>query len=109
MAVTETFFAILVADMDRAIAFYTRAFGATVSHKSPGWTSTHVAGVRIGLVPGEQRGYTGVHFAVDDLAAAHAAVEAAGGRIVLPATEVAPGVVISVVGDTEGNELTLRG
>ena len=111
MTVTETFFAVDVAQMTRATEFYVAAFGATVSFGMPAWTSLHVAGVRIGLAldPAHAPKRTGLHFAVDDLAAAIAAVERAGGRVAWPATEVAPGVVVAGVIDTEGNELVLRG
>jgi predicted enzyme related to lactoylglutathione lyase len=111
MRVTETFFAVEARDKTRATAFYVAAFGASVSFASPGWTSLHVAGVRLGIVPSanHEPGPIGLHFAVDDLAAARAAVERAGGRVVVASTEVAPGVVLALVADTEGNELTLRG
>ena len=111
MTVRETFFALEVADIARATTFYTTVFGATVAFASPGWTSTHVAGVRIGLVPNPAHvpTQTGLHFAVDDLAAACAAVERGGGHVAIAPTEVAPGVTIAVVVDTEGNELALRG
>jgi predicted enzyme related to lactoylglutathione lyase len=110
MTVTETFFSVDVGDMERATAFYVAALGARVSFPSPRWTSLHIAGVRIGLFlhPERVAGRIGLHFAVDDLAAACADIERAGGRIVTPATEVAPGVVIANVADSEGNVVTLR-
>ena len=111
MPVTETFLALPIGEMDRATTFYVAAFGATVSFASSHWTSLHVAGVRIGLFPrGEEASTrTGLHFAVDDLAAASDAVAHAGGRILTPVTEVAPGVVVVDAADTEGNAFTLRG
>ena len=105
--VTETFFAVLVTDMERATAFYTAALGATVKFATPGWTSLFIAGVRIGLAHPGTPGPTGLHFAVSDLAAARAAIERAGGRSDAP-VEVAPGVVIANATDTEGNGFTLR-
>jgi predicted enzyme related to lactoylglutathione lyase len=107
--VVETFFAVEVADMARATAFYTAALGATTSFATPAWTSMHLAGVRIGLalVPDHAAQHNGLHCAVDDLAAACAAIEAAGGRVATAATEVAPGVVIALVTDTEANTFTL--
>jgi catechol 2,3-dioxygenase-like lactoylglutathione lyase family enzyme len=111
VSVAETFFSLEVGDMDRATGFYVAALGATVAFASPRWSSLHVAGVRLGLAPvghGAPDGRrTGLHFAVDDLAAACAAVERAGGRAVSPETEVAPGVRIAEVVDTEGNLFTL--
>jgi len=105
--VTETFFAVLVTDMQRAIAFYSTALGAQVKFSTPGWTSLMIAGVRVGLAHPGTPGPTGLHFAVADLAAARAAIERAGGRSDNP-VEVAPGVVIANATDTEGNGFTLR-
>src|SRR5690349_12436101 len=109
MSVLETFFSVEVADMARATAFYRDALGATVSFPSPGWTSLHLAGVRVGLalVPGHSGGRTGLHFAVADLDAAGALIERAGGRVLQPRLEPAPGVVLSEVADCEGNVFVL--
>jgi predicted enzyme related to lactoylglutathione lyase len=111
MTVTETFIAVGVRDMQRATDFYVEALGATVKHASPIWSSLRIAGVRVGLFPNDTRGetWTGLHFAVTDLAEACAAIERAGGRVVVAAAEVAPGVVVADVRDTEGNVITLRG
>jgi predicted enzyme related to lactoylglutathione lyase len=107
--VVETFFIIPVRDMKRATTFYATAFGATVSAALPFWSSLHMAGVRLGLAltPEEAQSQTGLHLAVVDLADAGAWVERAGGRIVRGSVEVAPGVVVSEVIDTEGNGFTL--
>jgi predicted enzyme related to lactoylglutathione lyase len=107
--VVETFFSLAVRDMQRATAFYVTVFGAAVSAALPFWSSLHVAGVRFGLalVPEHVGGTTGLHFAVVDLADAAASVERAGGRVVRASVEVAPGVVVSDVTDTEGNGFTL--
>ena len=104
--VTETFFAVLVTDMQRAIAFYSTALGAQVKFSTPGWTSLMIAGVRLGLAPGTP-GPTGLHFAVADLKQASAAIERAGGRCDAP-VELQPGIVIANATDTEGNGFTLR-
>ena len=107
--VRETFFSIEVADMARATAFYCEALGATVYFATPGWTSLHIAGVRIGLAlnPELAGARVGLHFAVADLAVARAAVERAGGRALGPDLEVAPGVWIAQVADSEGNSFVL--
>ncbi len=107
--VVETFFSLPVRDMERATKFYVTAFGATVAFALPFWSSLHVAGVRLGLalVPDHAEGQTGLHFAVSDLADARAWVERAGGRVVRASVEVAPGVVVSDVTDTEGNVFAL--
>src|SRR5262249_27665034 len=110
MAVTETFFAVAVKNMQRATAFYADALGATARFASPRWSSLRIAGVRVGLFlnPEHTEDKIGLHFVVTDLAAARADVERAGGRIVTPSLEVAPGVIVADVTDTEGNTFTLR-
>ncbi len=109
MTVTETFFSVEVNDMQRATAFYVEALGAAVMFASPGWSSLRIAGVRVGLALNPEHGASkiGLHFAVSDLAVARADVERAGGRIIAPSIEVAPGVVVAEVMDTEGNTFTL--
>jgi predicted enzyme related to lactoylglutathione lyase len=109
MAVTETFFSVGVADMQRATTFYGQAFGATVMFASPGWSSLYIAGVRVALAldPAHRPGRIGLHLAVTDLGPARADLERAGGRVVQPPAEVAPGVVVAEVVDTEGNIFTL--
>lgn len=109
VSVTETFFSVNVEDMQRATAFYVQAFGATVLFSSPGWSSLRIAGVRVGLALAAEPtgGAVGLHFAVSDLAEATAAVERAGGCIASSPMEVAPGVVVVQVIDTEGNTFAL--
>jgi predicted enzyme related to lactoylglutathione lyase len=110
MVVTETFFSVDVCEMDRATAFYVQALGATVLFATPQWTSIKIAGVRIGLAlsPAHKERRTGLHFSVDDLPAACAEVERAGGRLVMAPTEVAPDVVIAETSDRDGNTFTLK-
>jgi predicted enzyme related to lactoylglutathione lyase len=109
MVVTETFFSVGVRDMDRATAFYVDALGAIAVFASPGWSSLRIAGVRVGLAldPRHEGTRVGLHFAVGDLATAQADVERAGGRVVEHSIEVAPGVVVADVTDTEGNIFAL--
>jgi predicted enzyme related to lactoylglutathione lyase len=68
-----------------------------------------IAGVRVGLAlqPDLTPTSVGLYFAVGDLDAARADVERAGGKIGAP-VEVAPGVFVAEVTDTEGNTLSLR-
>jgi predicted enzyme related to lactoylglutathione lyase len=110
MKVSETFFSVDVTDMRRATAFYVEALGASVTFASDFWTSVRIAGVRLGLFLNAEHvpGRIGLHFAVGDLEAGRADVERAGGRIMGQAIEVAPGVVIIEVMDSEGNRFTLR-
>ncbi len=74
-----------------------------------GWSSLRIASVRVGLALNPEHGASkiGLHLAVSDLAAARAEVEHAGGRVIAPSIEVAPGVVVAEVVDTEGNTFTL--
>jgi predicted enzyme related to lactoylglutathione lyase len=104
--IVETFFALPVTDMDRATKFYV-ALGAVVKAATPGWSSLIIAGVRVGLYPGTP-GFSGLHFAVDDLTASCADFERLGGRAGA-VMDVAPGLTLAVVTDCEGNTLTLRG
>ena len=109
MTVTETFFSLGVNDMDRALAFYAQALGAAVSFLSPAWSSLLIANVRVGLAfdADHTPTRTGLHFAVTDLEAARTAVARAGGSASSSPVEVAPGVVVADVIDTEGNTFVL--
>lgn len=108
--VSETFFSLSVRDMDRAVMFYSNAFGATRKWSSQRWSSLELAGVRIGLFCDVEHvgSRVGLHFAVSDLAAARAAVNREGGKAVAPAATVAPGVEVAEVADTEGNIFSLQ-
>ena len=102
------FFSVDVSDMERATTFYEQAFGATVDFESPTWSSLVIAGMRLSLVLRKhQPSSIGLHFIVDDIALACAAVARAGGEIE-PAIETSGGIVIADVLDTEGNMFTLR-
>lgn len=106
--VQEMFVSVCVRDMERAIAFYEGALGATVDFASSTWSSLVIAGIRVSLELRKQEpSAIGLHFIVDDVAFACAAVTRAGGQIE-PAVEAPRGVVIAEALDTEGNTLTLR-
>jgi predicted enzyme related to lactoylglutathione lyase len=109
MRVVETICILPVADMDRATRFYGGVFGAEVKFASPYWSSIVVAGVRVGLhggATGERRD-SGIGFVVDDIDAACAMAEAAGGAVVSPPSVREEGVVLAAIADTEGNEVSL--
>jgi len=110
VAVTEAFFALHVADMVRATAFYVDALGASVTFASARWSSLTIAGVRVALFLDPERTATlvGLHFVVSDLTTTSTAIARAGGRVIAAAIDAAPGVVIAEVSDTEGNAFTLR-
>jgi catechol 2,3-dioxygenase-like lactoylglutathione lyase family enzyme len=50
--VQKTYFIVVVADLDRAVRFYTQAFGASVVVGSPEWSEVTVAGATVALRPG---------------------------------------------------------
>ncbi len=108
--VAETFLSLSVADMDRAVAFYSKSLGAVTKWASPRWSSLEIAGVRIGLFTNPEHGGSriGLHFAVTHIDAACASIEQAGGKIVAPALQAAPGVFVAEVSDTEGNIFSLQ-
>lgn len=109
-SVAETFVSLNVVDMARAGTFYSKSLGAVTVWASPRWSSLEIAGVRIGLFSNAKYdgGRVGLHFAVTNLAAACASIERAGGRIVTPASEAAPGVFVAEASDTEGNIFSLQ-
>ena len=110
MTVTETFFTVEVNDMQRATSFYLNALEAVVVFASPTWSSLRIAVVRLCLfLHAEHRQRkVGLHFVVSDLESASANVVRAGGLASGASIEVAPGVVIAEVTDTEGNSFALR-
>jgi predicted enzyme related to lactoylglutathione lyase len=74
---------LMVADLTRALRFYSEAFDVTVDISSPHWSEFKVAGTTIALHPGgsgsETR--TGLGFEVNDLDAALQRATEVGGRI----------------------------
>jgi predicted enzyme related to lactoylglutathione lyase len=81
--VDKTYVMLMVADMARAMRFYTEAFAATVVINSPYWSEFVVAGTTIALHPGgsSNETHTGLGFEVQDLDAALKRVIQVGGRI----------------------------
>jgi predicted enzyme related to lactoylglutathione lyase len=107
MNITKTYFMVPVQDMDRALAFYRDGLGLTLGFSSPGWTELAwrdaTIALHLGGTAAEREGWLG--FEVDDLDAAVAEIEAAGGR---RGTErVEGGVRLITLTDTEGNTLTI--
>lgn len=111
MAVTieKTYLMLMVADMDRAVAFYRDALGLAVETQSPWWSELRSGGATVALHGGgEAMAHTGLGFHVDDLDAAVAAVEAHGGAVASPATDrPQEGIRLAEVRDTEGNGFSL--
>jgi lactoylglutathione lyase len=101
---------LMVADMDRATAFYRDALGLHVRYPTPDWTELCWADAIVALHTGGSGAMTrtGLGFEVDDLDAALASVQAFGGRVVKAPT-VTPGepIRLAEVADPEGNVFSL--
>jgi predicted enzyme related to lactoylglutathione lyase len=108
--VSKTYFMVMVTDMDRAIDFYVGTLGLAERFRSPEWSELawHDAIVALHGGGDESERQTGLGFEVDDLEAACAAIEAAGGRVMQPPGE-RPGepIRLAMTADTEGNVFSL--
>jgi predicted enzyme related to lactoylglutathione lyase len=108
--VDKTYVMLMVADMARAIRFYTEAFAVNVGLSSPYWSEFTVAGTNIALHPGgsgsETR--TGLGFEVKDLDAALQRATEVGGRITSPPrNRPEERIRVAELADTEGNLITV--
>src|SRR5262249_12100507 len=105
--ITKVYLMLPVQNMDRALAFCRDVFGLTVRFTSPDWSELAWRDATIALHGGSdgtpRESWLG--FSVDDLDAALAAVEAAGGQIGTERQE--GGVRLVSVTDPEGNGLTV--
>lgn len=109
-AVEKTYVMLMVADMTRALRFYTEAFAVSVVISSPYWSEFTVAGSNIALHPGgsgdETR--TGLGFEVKDLDAALQRATGVGGRVTSPPRErPQERIRVAELADTEGNLITV--
>lgn len=107
MKVTKTGFMLNANDMDRALRFYKDVIGLHVSFESPEWSELTYGDATVALHGGKQDTAlveSGLYFYVDDIDAACKEVEAAGGHVVAP-PDANPdeGIILAMVGDTEGN------
>ena len=108
--VDKTYVMLMVADMTRAMRFYTEAFAVNVGISSPYWSEFTVAGTNIALHPGgsgsETR--TGLGFEVKDLDAALQRATEVGGRITSrPRNRPEERIRVAELADTEGNLITV--
>jgi predicted enzyme related to lactoylglutathione lyase len=108
--VEKTYVMLMVADMTRALRFYTEAFAVTVVVSSPYWSEFTVAGSNIALHPGgsgdETR--TGLGFEVKDLDVALQRATEVGGRISsAPNERPQERIRVAELADTEGNLITV--
>ncbi len=109
ITITKAYFMVPVADMDRAVGFYRDVLGLGVKFTSPDWTELTWRDATIALHGGGggQPRESWLGFYVDDLEAALATIEAAGGQRGKERSE--GGVRLVSITDTEGNALTIGG
>jgi predicted enzyme related to lactoylglutathione lyase len=100
-----------VTNIEESKALFTALFGVEPHADSPYYVGYAVNGAEIGLVPGGHgQGMTGPepYYDVDDLEATIAALQAAGGELVQEPRDVAAGLMVAKVRDTEGNVIGLK-
>jgi predicted enzyme related to lactoylglutathione lyase len=103
-------FVLLVADMERAVAFYRDGLGLEVLMHAPHRSELDCGGGRVVLQPGpgDERRETGLAVEVDELETDLASAFAAGAVIEKPAHDVVGDHIRSAqIRDTEGNVITL--
>jgi predicted enzyme related to lactoylglutathione lyase len=108
--VEKTYVMLMVADMTRALRFYTQAFAVTVSMSSPYWSEFTVASTNIALHPGGSgtETHTGLGLEVKDLDAALERATEVGGRVTSPPRErPEERIRVAELADTEGNLITV--
>ena len=108
--VDKTYIMLMVADMTRALRFYTEAFAVTVGMSSPYWSEFAVAGANIALHPGGsgEETRTGLGFEVHNLDAALQRATQVGGKITSPPRErPEERIRVAEIADTEGNLITV--
>ena len=110
MQVERLKYVIWAADMDRAIAFYTRVFGGAVLKQNSVISEVAIANGVIGIHGGGEgkRTWTGLSFQVADVISGAAEIVAAGGQLTRepqPEDDEPPHLAMCM--DTEGNEIML--
>jgi predicted enzyme related to lactoylglutathione lyase len=105
-----------VSDMDRAKAFYTRAFDVKPSFESSGWTTLDFGVIQVALhiLPQSDEGegplpHAGLNLEVDNIEEIQADIESLGGKLI-ELREPHGGVPVRVATfrDSEGNGFELR-
>jgi predicted enzyme related to lactoylglutathione lyase len=100
-----------VKDVEKAKATFAALIGAEPHVDSPYYVGFSAEGAEIGLLPGGHgQGMTGPEpfFDVDDIAAALAALQAAGAVVVQAPTDVGAGLLVAKVRDGDDNVIGLR-
>ncbi|WP_194778027.1 VOC family protein [Pararhodonellum marinum] len=120
-AITVEWFEIPVSDMERAMSFYERVFGIKLSHQKLGvldmawFPFNDASGGAGGTLVKHDDFYapstsgTLVYFSSENLAKELLRVESAGGRVLIPKTQISPEIgYMAVFIDSEGNRLALH-
>jgi predicted enzyme related to lactoylglutathione lyase len=100
-----------VKDLDKAKATFTALFGVEPHVDAPFYVGYAIDGHEIGLVPsGHDQGMTGPEpfYDVDDINTTLSALQATGAVVVQEPTDVAAGLLVARVRDTEGNVIGVR-
>jgi len=100
-----------VKDVDQAKATFTALFGVEPHVDSKYYVGYEVDGHEVGLVPnGHDQGMAGpeAYFDVADINASLAALQAAGAVVVQEPTDVAAGLLVAKVRDTDGNLIGVK-
>jgi predicted enzyme related to lactoylglutathione lyase len=108
MSATIRSLVIPVSDLDAAKAVYTTLFGAPHTDQ-PYYVGYNLDGFEVALTPGDVAGGPVVFTDVEDLDATRATLLAAGATERDAPRQVAAGVRVCVVADTDGNPFGLRG
>jgi predicted enzyme related to lactoylglutathione lyase len=100
-----------VKDIEKAKATFTALLGVDPHVDSKYYVGYEVNGHEIGLIPnGHDQGMTGPepYFDVADINVTLAALQAAGAEVVQEPTDVAAGLLVAKVRDTEGNLIGVK-
>lgn len=111
---TPTWLDLGVPDVDRAREFYAAVFGWQFDSPPPefgGYTTAYVAGHRVAALaasePGSTRHWWNVYLATADCDATAAAVERAGGTVLVPPSDVMDQGRMAIVRDPAGGQFGL--
>jgi predicted enzyme related to lactoylglutathione lyase len=99
-----------VSDLDKAKAWYARAFDTQPYFDQPFYVGFEIQGYELGLLPDDGApGPGGVvaYWRVDDLGAAVAKFTAAGAPMVSEPKDVGEGIKVAIVADPFGNRIGL--
>lgn len=97
-----------VSDIAAAKALFTELLGVEPHTDTEYYVGYNVDGLEVALNPGgAQQGLTGASpfWAVPDVDAALARLEAAGASVTQPPMQVAPGVTLAALTDADGNTI----